>query len=136
MRNGSRLGILLALALVATLLAGCQLTQSPFDRTASNAGAAFAAAEEMLRDAHNGHVTVAYAASSFVNFRAELVGLDAQLPSQQGGPGAAQVKHLLALYGPAMAAVEHPCLSAACDWKGQVAALDAASTAFLKAGGP
>lgn len=134
MRQRYRLRAVLGLALTAVLFAGCQLTQSVFARTASNAGSAFAAAEEMLRDAHKGRVTVAYASSSFVNFRSELEGLDSQLPSQSGAPGASQVKHLLALYRPAMAAVEHPCLTDSCDWKGQIAALDAASKAFLKAG--
>lgn len=136
MRNGCRLAMVLpALALAVLMLAGCQLTRSPFVRTTSNAGAAFAAAEETLRAVHAGRITVAYAASIFVNYRAELAGLDTQLPAQQGATDASQVKHLLTMYATAMAAVEHPCLSGACDWKGQVAALDAARTAFLKAGG-
>jgi len=58
-----------ALALVLALLAGCQFTQSPFARTASNTGAAFAASAETLRAVHEGRITVAYAGSSFVNFR-------------------------------------------------------------------
>jgi hypothetical protein len=134
MRQRYRPQAVLGLALTAVLFSGCQLTQSAFARSAGNAGAAFAAAEQTLRDAH-GRITVAYATSSFVNFRSELQGLDTQLPSQSGAPGSGQIKHLLALYDTAMAAVAHPSLTASCDWKGQIAALDAASKAFLKAGG-
>lgn len=134
MRQRYRLQAVLGLALTAVLFSGCQLTQSAFERSASNAGAAFAAAEETLRYAHDGRITIAYATSSFVNFRSELQGLDTQLPSQSGAPGGGQIKHLLVLYDSAMAAVAHPCLTASCDWKGQIAVLDAASKAFLKAG--
>ena len=134
MRNGYRVQAVIGLVLVAVLLAGCQLTESAFARSASNAGAAFAAAEQTLRDVHDGRITIAYATSSFVNFRSELQGLDARLPSQSGAPSGSQIKHLLALYDTAMAAVAHPCLTDSCDWNGQLATLDAASKAFLKAG--
>src|SRR5690349_24982844 len=70
---------LLALALALALIvgAGCALAQSAFARTAGNAGAAFAAAAVTLRFAHEGKLTAAYARASFVNYRAELDGLDA-----------------------------------------------------------
>lgn len=136
MPTGRRISALAALALVATLLAGCQLTQSAFARTAANAGAAFAAAAVTLRDVHSSHITTAYAASSFVNFRAELKGVDTRLPSASGAPDSAHVKRLLALYAPAMRAVEYPCLDTSCDWQGQIRSLVAASDALLKAASP
>jgi hypothetical protein len=121
------------LALGVISLTGCQLTQSAFAQSASKAGASFAAAEETLRYAHDGRITTAYAAASFVNYRSELEGLDTQLPSSQGAPNHAQITRLLSLYTRAMAVVEHPCLEGGCDWQGQVDALEAASRAFLKA---
>ena len=96
---------------------------------------AFAAASTTLTYAHEGKITYAYAASSFVNYRGELDGLDQQLPSQSGAPGAGTVQHLLELYKPAIQADDAPCLNDACDWRAQAAALDRASKAFLEAGG-
>lgn len=136
---------LLALALIAG--AGCALAQSDFARTAGNAGAAFAAAAVTLRFAHEGKLTVVYARASFVNYRAELDGLDAQLPAQDGAPDARTLRRLLNLADPALRAVDAPCLDVSadasadasadggCDWRGQVAALERASVALLKAGG-
>ena len=131
-KTGSLLFVLLALA---TLLAGCQFTQSPFIVTASNAGAELAAASTTLSYVHSGKITIQYAQASFVNYRGQLNGLDQQLPSQQGAPGKATVEHLLALYKAAMQAVNHPCLDTSCHWQAQVAALNRASQAFLQAGG-
>ncbi len=124
------------LLVLATLLAGCQFTQSPFALTASSAGAEFAAASTTLSYLHSGKITVQYAQGSFVNYRSQLDGLDQRLPSQQGAPvGKAGVDHLLALYKAAILAVDNPCLAASCNWQAQVAALNRASKAFLEAGG-
>ena len=125
---------LLLLVLVA-MVTGCQLTQPAFARTAGNAGSAFAAAETTLSYAHEGKITYAYASSSFVNYQSELDGLDQSLPSLQGAPGKQVVRHLLALYKPAIQAVDAPCLNESCNWRAQVAALNRASKAFLEAGG-
>ena len=65
MRMAHRLVALVALlALGVASLTGRQLTQSAFAHSASKAGAGFAAAEETLRDAHDGRITTAYAAAS------------------------------------------------------------------------
>jgi hypothetical protein len=129
--------LLLTLALIAG--AGCALAQSGFARTAGNAGAAFAAAAVTLRFAHEGKLTAAYARASFVNYRAELDGLDAQLPAQDGAPDARTLRRLLDVADPALRAVDAPCLDAGvdagCDWRGQVTAMQRASAALLKAGG-
>ena len=131
-RNYS-IGFLLPLLLLT--LTSCQFTQSPFAKTTGDAGAAFATASTTLSYAHEGKITYAYAASSFVNYSSELDGLDQQLPSQQGAPDVHIVGHLVALYKPAIQAVDSPCLAESCDWRTQVAAMNRASQAFLQAGG-
>jgi len=113
----------------------CQFTQSAFAKTTGDAGAAFAAASTALSYAHQGKITYAYAASSFVNYQSELNGLDQQLPSQQGAPDMRTVQHLIDLYRPAIRAVDSPCLNEACNWRTQVTVLNRASEAFLQAGG-
>ena len=97
-------------------------------------GSAFAAASTTLTYVHEGKISKAYAASSFVNYASELDGLDQTLPSQSGAPDARTIQHLLDLYKPAMQAVNSPCLDESCDWRAQVATLDRASKAFLEVG--
>ena len=116
------------------VLTSCQFTQSPFVRTVSNAGSEFAAASTTLSYAHTGKISTHYAQASFVNYQSQLGGLDQQLPAQQGAPDKQTIEHLLALYGPALRAVNQPCLDNSCNWQAQVAALNRASQAFLKAG--
>lgn len=123
------------LFIVLLTLTSCQFTQSAFAKTTGDAGAAFAAAATTLTYAHQGKITYAYAASSFVNYRNELNGLDQQLPSQNGAPDRGTVQHLIDLYRPAIRVVDSPCLSESCDWRTQVAVLNRASEAFLRAGG-
>jgi hypothetical protein len=113
-------------------MTGCVLTQSTFARTTNNAGSAFAAASTTLTYAHEGKVTYTYAAASFVNFQSELNGIDQTLTTQNSA-SATTVKHLLALYKPAMQVVDAPCLANTCDWRGQVDQLNRASQAFLEA---
>lgn len=131
--RGAAFGLACCLAL--SLLAGCAFTQSAFTRTANNTASAFAAASYTLAQLHTGRLTAAYARSSFVNFQSELQGIDQQLPSQQGAPDPRTIERLLALYQPAMRAVNAPCLDATCDWGSQIAQLDRASRAFLEAAG-
>jgi hypothetical protein len=123
------------LLLVVLVVSGCSFTQPGFARTADNAGGAFSAAATTLTYFHQGKLSRAYAISSFVNYESELSGLDQQLPSQQGAPAQSTVQRLIALYRPAMRAVEQPCLDASCDWRGQVAALERASRAFVGVSG-
>lgn len=123
------------LPLLLLAVTACQFTQSPFSKTTGDAGAAFAAASITLTYAHQGKISYAYAASSFVNFRNELDGLDQQLPSRQGAPDVRTVQHLVDLYKSAIRAVDSPCLNESCDWRTQVALMNKASQAFLQAGG-
>jgi len=132
MKKGEAIGIGLLWVLLVT--AGCQIVPPGFSQTAGNIGSAFAAAETTLRYAHEGKITYAYAASSFASYQSELSGNDQTLVSAQGAPSSASMHSLLALYQEAMQVVNAPCLSAACNWQRQVASLDRASQAFLKAG--
>jgi hypothetical protein len=132
---GALTGLALLLLLLWPVMSGCQIAQSSFATTAGNAGSAFAAASTTLSYLHQGRLSKSYAASSFVNYKAELAGLDQQLPSLNGAPGKSTLRRLLALYQPAMQAVNAPCLNMSCDWQAQIAALNRASQAFLEAAG-
>ena len=127
-------GIIFFLLVLPVMASGCQLTQSAFTRTAGNAGSAFAAASTTLTYLHEGKISKAYAASSFVNYASELDGLDQALPTLSGSPDARTLQQLLDLYKPAIQVIHDPCLDASCDWRTQIAALDRASKAFLEAG--
>jgi hypothetical protein len=130
-KNRSRCILLLPVFLIIAT-AGCQLTQSAFTRAAGNAGSAFAAASATLTYAHEGKISQAYAASSFVNYASELNGLDQTLPAQAGSPDATTLQRLLKLYRSAMEVIHSPCLGGSCNWRTQVATLDQASKAFLE----
>lgn len=101
----------------------------------NNTGADFAAASLTFSDMHQGKVTSAYARAAFANYQSELSGLDQQLPSQKGAPSVMSVQQLLNLYKPAMLVIDQPCLDTSCNWRTQLAVLNRASEAFLKAGG-
>jgi hypothetical protein len=126
--------MLCACVLVLLMTSGCQLTQSAFVQTTSNAGAAFAVAVVTLSDVQEGKLTRAYARSSFLNYQSELQGLDQQLSSQSGTPDLRTVRQLLAVYRPAMLVVKQPCLDVSCDWHAQRSTLEHARDAFLQAG--
>ena len=136
MKNSTVFYTMAAALLLCVSLAGCQFSQSSFSRTVSNTGSAFAAAATTLQYAHEGKLTYAYASSSFEVYRSELSGIDRQLTSSVGGTGtrAQSIAPLLSVYRTAMQAVNTPCLQDACNWQAQVAALNRASQAFLKAG--
>ena len=125
----------ISLTLTLLLLTGCQLTQSGFARIAGNAGGEFSAAATTLLYLHEGKLTSIYAASSFADYQSKLDGTEQQLSSQKDIPDMQTLHSLLTFYKPALQAVDTPCLSSACDWHRQVAALQQASEAFLKAAG-
>ena len=127
-----KIGTCIGLLLLLCMMTGCTVTQSTFARTTNNAGSAFAAAATTLTYAHEGKISYAYAAASFVNFQSELNGIDQTLTTQNSA-SVTTVKHLLALYTPAIQVVDAPCLANTCDWRGQVNRLNRASQAFLEA---
>lgn len=132
MRKNS--AVCIGLIVLLFITTGCQLIPPSFSITAGNVGSAFAASETTLLYAHEGKITYAYAASSFVNFQSELSGADQTLASAQGTPDASTMRQLLAFYRAAMQVVNAPCLHDICNWQTQVATLDRASMAFIKAG--
>jgi hypothetical protein len=125
-----------ALLAVSATLAGCQMTQSPFARMATNAGTALAAASTTMTFYHEGKLLNAYAVSSFAGYQSELGGLDQQITASGSGISATEARHLLAIYRQALAVVNDPCLQSSCDWRAQRTVLDQASSAFLRAARP
>src|SRR5689334_13172676 len=125
--------VVCALLAVSAALAGCQMTQSPFARMATNAGAALAAASTTMTFYHEGKLLNTYAVSSFAGYRSELDGLDDQITAAGSGLSTAEARHLLILYRQALAVVDDPCLQSSCDWRAQRVVLDQASSAFLRA---
>ena len=129
------LGLMVGACVLGLLFCcSCQLAQSPFVQTTSNAGAAFSAAVATLSAVHEGKLTTAYARSSFLNYQSELQDLDQQLSSQSGASDQRIVRHLLAVYRPAMLVVKQPCLAVSCNWHVQRSILEQARDAFLQAG--
>jgi hypothetical protein len=129
-----RMLLLIALFPLLLVTTGCQFQQSGFALTVSNAGSAFAAAALTLRYAHEGKITRTYARSSFMNYQSELQNVDQQLQMQQGAPDIQTIHRLLQLYRPAMQTINAPCLDSSCNWHAQIATLEQARDAFLKAG--
>jgi hypothetical protein len=121
--------------LLSLTISACSLTQSPFARTVDGAGGTFSAAATTLTYFHQGKLSRAYTISSFAGYESQLNGLDQQLPAQQGASDQTTVRHLLALYKPAMQVVQQPCLENSCDWRGQVTTLERASKTFVEVGG-
>ncbi len=119
--------------LAVSALAGCQMTQSPFARMATNAGTALAAASTTMTFYHEGKLLNAYAVSSFAGYQSELDGLDQQITASGSGISAEEAQHLLTIYRQALAIVNDPCLQSSCDWRAQRTVLDQASHAFLRA---
>src|SRR4051812_5440733 len=131
-----RLGVAAALFVA---LAGCgsteTITQTAFQRQASNGASIFSAAGETLRFVHAepAKMTVEYGAGSMINYDDQASSLPDELPTAQGAPDQATVDHLVAVVQPALDAIENPCLLPDCDWQSQTKALDEARDALLKA---
>jgi hypothetical protein len=121
------------IALVVLATTGCQLSKSKFAKEAEKAGSEFAAAATTLEYLHTGKLTWAYSKAAFVSYRQVIAGLDDRLRTAEGKPSPSSIQSLLSVAGPAEDALAHPCLDAACDWAGQIAALRAASDTLLTA---
>lgn len=124
------------LAIVVALAAtACGVGKSDFQRQAGDTGAELAAAAHTLRAVHDGQLDVRYARASFANYGEQLSDVEGSLPSPQTGPETANRARLIQLYRRAQPALQQPCLEGDCDWRAQLDALDAASAAFIEAGG-
>lgn len=133
-----RIGVAAALCLT---LVGCGstqgITQTAFERQASDGASIFSAAGETLRFVHAepAKFTVEYGAGSMINFDDQVSSLPDELPSAQGAPDSAVTDKLLEVVKPAIDAIENPCLLPDCDFDAQTSALDAARDALLAAVG-
>jgi len=131
-----RMGVVAALSMA---LAGCaatsSITETAFQRQASDGASIFSAAGETLRFVHAepARMTVEYGAGSMINYGDQASSLPDELPTAQGAPDDATVDHLVSLAEPAIAAIENPCLLPDCDWQSQIDALDRARDALLEA---
>lgn len=123
------------LVAVAFLCGGCEIVPANFQRDATTAGEAFAAAALTLQDEHTGTLTSAYAAAAFTGYQDELSSFARRFPRDPAAPSSGEMRALLAVSAPALRAVAHPCLATTCGWQAQVRSLLRASHALLQAGG-
>jgi hypothetical protein len=121
--------------LFALSASGCGVGKSDFQRQAGDAGAELAAAGRTLRAVHEGQLDNRFAQASFVNYRDQLSDVEAGLSAPRTGPETANRDRLIQLYRRAQPALEDPCFESDCDWRAQLDALEAASAAFIEAGG-
>ena len=136
----ARMSVHIAVAAALTAaLAACgstsSITQTAFQRQASDGASIFSAAGETLRFVHAepAKMTVEYGAGSMINYDDQAASLPDELPTAEGAPDEATVDHLVSLVEPAIQAIENPCLLPDCDWQSQAAALDQARDALLEA---
>jgi hypothetical protein len=132
--QGSFVGGLLAAACL--VLVGCSgMTQTPFQRTASEAAGALAAAAETLTAVEEGRLTERYARASFVSFAEAVQGVGERLPSEAGAPGTGTTEHLGRELQEVELLLQAPCLqSPGCDASAQIRQLKAVREDLLQAG--
>jgi hypothetical protein len=111
------------------------ITQTAFQRQASDGASIFSAAGETLRFVHAqpAKMTVEYGAGSMINYDDQASSLPDELPTADGAPDTATVDQLVAVVQPAVDAIENPCLLPDCDWQSQIKTLDEARDALLEA---
>lgn len=127
------LGALLAITVAGCVSVPASWTETPFARTATDAGSTFSVAAELLDRAHTGSLTNTYVRGAFVNFSDAVADVIVTLPGLEGRPGAEELDRLLEASTTAKAVLDQPCIDAGCDWSAQVAALRAAGVAFAAA---
>jgi hypothetical protein len=128
---------LILCAFVAAFAGACSgpVTDTPFDRAASDAASLSSAGAETLRAVHAepARVTVEYSQGATFNYHELLAPIPGELPTLEGAPDEATTSNLVALLQAAVADLGNPCLLPDCDWQSQVNDLDAAKQALLKA---
>lgn len=141
--GGTRVSRLMALRRVgvaATLclaLAGCgsgqAITETAFEREASDGASIMSAAAQTLRFVHAepAGMTVEYGAGSMINYLDQASSLPDELPTADGAPDIGIVDQLVLVVRPAIAVIENPCLVSDCDYSSQIQTLDAARDALL-----
>lgn len=124
-------------ALIAALACACSgpLTDTPFDRAASDAASLTSAGAETIHAVHRepARLTVEYGQGATFNYHELLAPIPDELPTLEGAPDAATTASLVALLQTAVADLSNPCLLPDCDWQTQVSQLEAAKQALLDA---
>jgi hypothetical protein len=123
---------------VCAALSACSgepITETPFVRTASDAASLLSASSETIRNVHEdpARLTIEYAQASIFNYNELLAPVPAELPTLQGAPPSPGVDELVSLINTSLADLADPCLTDGCDWEAQVAQLDDAKDALLRA---
>lgn len=141
---------LVATALLSwTIAAGCSITQTPFQRTVSDAASILGASSQTLRFAHGqpalpvpgqsddphvaARLTYEYARGAFINYSDLLRDVSNELPTLEGAPDARTTQALVDALQSAADVVESPCLAGDCDWQGQIATIEGARQALMDA---
>src|SRR5215212_12181452 len=132
---GMAVGRCLVFVAVALLATGCQMTQSAFVRVTRETGAELAAAATTLQYAHEGQLTHPYAQAAFEGYASALTGADQEIIAAEGAPSQELARRLANLTREAAAVAMQPCLTASCDWQGQLRLLRHASAELLEASG-
>jgi hypothetical protein len=125
-------------AAVAVALYGCAsgpITQTPFQRAASDAASIMSAAAYTVQFVHDdpARLTVAYAQGAVVNYLDQVATTPEELPTLEGAPEQATVEALVDHLTQAIDDLENVCLVPECDWQGQVERMTAASEALAEA---
>ena len=133
-----RIGVVATLCLAPLAVAACggtqAITQTEFERQASDGASIFSAAAVTLSFVHAepADMTVEYGQGSMVNYDDQVSTLPDDLRAAQGAPDQATVDELANLSQAAIDAIQNPCLTPDCDWQSQVVALEAARDALLE----
>jgi hypothetical protein len=98
-------------------------------------GAELAAAATTLQYAHEGQLTHSYARAAFEGYASALAGADREIVAAKGAPSQELAQHLADLSRDAAAVAEQPCLTASCDWQGQITLLRQTSAELIEASG-
>ena len=132
---GTAVGRSILFASLAIVVTGCQMTQTPFVRVAGETGAELAAAATTLQYVHEGQLTHPYAQAAFEGYASALESADQEIVAAEGAPSQELARRLAGLAREAAAVAERPCLTASCDWQGQLTLLRQASAELIKAAG-
>lgn len=125
-------------AAACLVLVGCSgMTQTPFQRMASEAAGTLAAAAETLNAVEEGRLTQGYARASFVSFAEAVDGVGERLPRQDGAPGTGPTDHLGRELQEVELILQAPCVDVhGCDGAAQIRQLRTVSQDLMQASEP
>ena len=128
----------LAACALAVALSACSsepITQTPFQRAASDAASIMSAAAYTIQFVHDQppKLTVEYGQAAVINYLDLVSSAPDELPILAGAPDQAEVRTLVGLLQTGIADLENACLLPECDWQSQVEELTEASDALEEA---